>query len=73
MKVTRFMTHSAVRVLAAALLGLAMPVLAQEQVTKEEFPVPKRNYSPSVDRSFPNRVFWGATNLHTSTGWSISC
>ncbi|MGH9364223.1 MAG: DUF3604 domain-containing protein [Thermoanaerobaculia bacterium] len=65
-KVTPFATSSRFPVLAAALLGLAMPVLAQEQVTKEEFPVAKRDYSPYVDQNFPNRVFWGDTHLHTS-------
>ncbi|MGH9317965.1 MAG: DUF3604 domain-containing protein [Thermoanaerobaculia bacterium] len=65
-KVTLFATSSRFPVLAAALLGLAMPVFAQEQVTREEFPVPKRNYSPYVDQNFSNRVFWGDTHLHTS-------
>ena len=40
--------------------------LAQEQVTKEQFPAPTRDYSPYVDQHFPNRVFWGDTHLHTS-------
>ena len=26
----------------------------------------QRHYSPFVDQSFPNRVFWGDTHLHTS-------
>ncbi|MGH9317307.1 MAG: DUF3604 domain-containing protein, partial [Thermoanaerobaculia bacterium] len=51
---------------ALAALGLALPARAQEQVSKEDFPAPKKNYSPYVDQHFPNRVFWGDTHLHTS-------
>jgi hypothetical protein len=52
--------------LALLLAGLASAVAAQEQVTREEFPAPVRDYSPYVDQDFPNRVFWGDTHLHTS-------
>jgi hypothetical protein len=48
------------------LLQAAAPSLAQETVTKEEFPAPVRDYSPYVDQTFPKRVFWGDTHLHTS-------
>ena len=52
----------------ALLLCTLVPasVFAQERVAKEDFPAPKRDYSPNVDRHFPNRVFWGDTHLHTS-------
>jgi hypothetical protein len=46
--------------------NLALSVLAQEQLSKEDFPAPARDYSPYVDQHFPNRVFWGDTHLHTS-------
>lgn len=47
-------------------VALVLPARAQEAVAKEELPVPVGNYSPNLDRNFPNRVFWGDTHLHTS-------
>ena len=38
-----------------------LTAIAQEHVTKEEFPVPTKDYSPYVDQNFPNRVLWGDT------------
>ncbi len=49
-----------------AVLGLASPVFSQEPVTREDFPAPKKTYSPYVEQHFPDRVFWGDTHLHTS-------
>ncbi len=50
-------------------LSLAGQVLAQDiNPPKERFEAPKREYSPYVKESFPNRVFFGDTHLHTS--WS---
>ncbi len=45
-----------------------LPALAQEggQVTRADFPAPARNYSPNIEMSYPNRVLWGDTHLHTS-------
>ena len=47
-------------------VALVLPARAQEAVAREELPVPAGNYSPNLDRNFPNRVFWGDTHLHTS-------
>jgi hypothetical protein len=46
--------------------GSAVPALGQDPVTRDDFPVARRNYSPYLDQTFPNRVFWGDTHLHTS-------
>jgi hypothetical protein len=51
----------------AVVLGLVLASAAAAQpVAKEEFPLAERSYSPNVDQSVPNRVFWGDTHLHTS-------
>jgi hypothetical protein len=49
-----------------AVFGLASPAWPQEPVAREDFPAPKKTYSPYVEQHFPNRVFWGDTHLHTS-------
>jgi hypothetical protein len=36
-----------------------------DKKTAEEV-LPKKSYSPYVDRSYPTRVYWGDTHLHTS-------
>ncbi len=33
---------------------------------QDEVEIGARHYSPFLDQSFPNRVFWGDTHLHTS-------
>ena len=43
--------------------GQELPNL--DKKTAEEV-LPKKSYSPNVDRSYPMRVFWGDTHLHTS-------
>ncbi|MGH8863870.1 MAG: DUF3604 domain-containing protein, partial [Burkholderiales bacterium] len=63
MKPERFTAAALALALGAAIV---LPAHAQEAVSKEEFPAPTRDYSPNLDRSFPNRVFWGDTHLHTS-------
>ncbi len=35
-------------------------------INPEDVRLGQRGYSPFVDQSFPNRVFWGDTHLHTS-------
>jgi hypothetical protein len=59
--------------LVIAVLVLActpLPVAGQEfpnldKKTAEEV-LPKKPYSPKVNESYPTRVFWGDTHLHTS-------
>ncbi len=56
---------------------LAEHALAQnDQVTGVDFAVSKENvpqkeliYSPYVGQSYPDRVFWGDSHLHTSYSW----
>ena len=52
------------------ILVFALPACAQElpaldKKTAEEV-LPKKPYSPYVDRGYPTRVYWGDTHLHTS-------
>ena len=35
-------------------------------IDRDDVKLGRRHYSPFVDQSFPNRVFWGDTHLHTS-------
>jgi hypothetical protein len=52
---------------AAALLFAADAAQAQDiAVTREDINVGKKAYSPYLYQSYPNRVFWGDTHLHTS-------
>jgi hypothetical protein len=60
---------------AVLTLVLALPVLAQEQVTTDvgtldresaEKAFQKPPYSPYAGRNFPTRPFFGDTHLHTS-------
>jgi hypothetical protein len=57
--------------LALGLAGYSLPVLAQDSgepdkaAIEKSFPT-KRPYSPYAGRTFPTRVYWGDTHLHTS-------
>jgi hypothetical protein len=51
---------------AAFALAVASAAQAQEPVAPDDVPAPVKTYSPAVDQSFPNRVLWGDTHLHTS-------
>jgi hypothetical protein len=52
---------------ATVLLFTAGMVQAQDfAISKEEINVGKKQYSPYLHQSYPNRVFWGDTHLHTS-------
>ncbi|MGX9352224.1 DUF3604 domain-containing protein [Shimia sp. W99] len=55
--------------LILALGLLAGPVFAQDfTVQEDEFPAKPPNYSPYVEDSFPQNVYFGDTHLHTA--WS---
>jgi len=52
---------------ATALLFAAGVAQAQDfAITKEEIKAGKKQYSPYLHQSYPNRVFFGDTHLHTS-------
>jgi hypothetical protein len=56
--------------LVVAVLWVASPA-AQERfgdiaIDEEDVALGARHYSPFLDQSYPNRVFWGDTHLHTS-------
>src|SRR5512135_750471 len=55
-------------ILVAGMLatGSLVPAFAQDPATRADFPAPRRNYSPHLDQTFPTRVLWGDTHLHTS-------
>jgi hypothetical protein len=52
----------------ATLAWLLVPLAAsaQERASKDDYVAPKKNYSPYLDRHYPDRVLWGDTHLHTS-------
>jgi hypothetical protein len=57
--------------LALGLAGYSLPASAQDsgepdQAAIEKSSPTKRPYSPYAGRSFPTRVYWGDTHLHTS-------
>jgi hypothetical protein len=54
---------------ALAILILATPAMAQDIGTPDPDTIkglyPGKAYSPYAQRSFPSRVYWGETHLHT--------
>ena len=53
--------------LTITLLSISYTTFAQEIDVRPEFANRvEKHYSPYVNRSFPQRVFWGDTHLHTS-------
>ena len=60
--------HSAISIL---LLCLAVPLAAQEYtgelgIDADDVTLGTPEYSPYINQSYPNRVLWGDTHLHTS-------
>jgi len=53
--------------LVATLLAISIPAAAQITPSEESLAdvYPGKAYSPYAQRSFPDRVFWGDTHLHT--------
>ena len=62
------MSRSVVMSGATAALGLAalMAPATATEFTIEKPAKPAIEYSPYINKSFPQRVFWGDTHLHTS-------
>jgi hypothetical protein len=62
------MSRSVVMSGATAALGLAalMAPASATEFTIEKPAKPAIEYSPYINKSFPQRVFWGDTHLHTS-------
>ena len=55
------------RTLSSVALVLMVPVSADQLPTKEVVAVTaKKQYSPYAGRSFPTKVLWGDTHLHTA-------
>ncbi len=46
--------------------ALAQSYTGELAINPEDVRLGQRHFSPFVDQSFPNRVFWGDTHLHTS-------
>ena len=52
---------------AMACCVASLPATAQDYaISKEDINIGKQEYSPYLHQSYPNRVFWGDTHLHTS-------
>ncbi|MEE4271233.1 MAG: DUF3604 domain-containing protein, partial [Thermoanaerobaculales bacterium] len=61
------------RPLCAALVAILWTSLAMAQtytgdvaIDEDDVVIGQKHYSPYLDQSYPNRVFWGDTHLHTS-------
>ncbi len=54
--------------LSAVMTGtvFAQTYVGDVAVNPEDVQLGQKHFSPFVDQSFPNRVFWGDTHLHTS-------
>ena len=59
-------------IVACFILGASVHVFATEQkyggltFDAEEVTIGKKEYSPHLDRGYPQRVFWGDTHVHSS-------
>jgi hypothetical protein len=53
-------------ILALILASLALPALADEACCPPPRKIDKSKYSPYPAKTFPNRVYFGDTHLHTS-------
>ncbi len=61
------MKRHVILAISGVVLALANPAAAQITPSKESLSgrYPGKAYSPYAERSFPDRVFWGDTHLHT--------
>jgi len=60
------------KILTGSTIGLMLafttiPALAQGNANSDQGA--SRAYAPYVDQTFPNRVYWGDSHLHTSYSW----
>jgi len=56
-----------ISILIAAVLSSPLCILAQDIAVREgDISIGAEHYSPYLYQSYPNRVFWGDTHLHTS-------
>ena len=66
----RIDTSLTVALIVTALVAAALPLFAQETDTLDKETASKvflkKPYSPYAGRTYPTRVFWGDTHLHTS-------
>ena len=46
--------------------ALAQPYTGDVAIDEDDVVIGQKHYSPYLDQSYPNRVFWGDTHLHTS-------
>jgi hypothetical protein len=53
-------------ILLFACTAVAQDYLGDIAIEKEDVVLGEGHYSPYLDQSYPNRVFWGDTHLHTS-------
>ena len=49
-----------------ATTALSQGYVGDVAIQEEDLAIGTEHYSPYLDQSFPNRVFWGDTHLHTS-------
>ena len=52
-------------------VALAQGHAGEVAIDPEKVTLGARHYSPFVDQSYPNRVFWGDTHLNTSYSTSV--
>lgn len=56
-----------ISLMVMTLLTTYLTVNAQDMgIEPEDIRIDKKEYSPYLDRGFPQRVFWGDTHVHTS-------
>jgi Protein of unknown function (DUF3604) len=61
------MKRTLLTMLALVLTGFALPAFAQDiEMDPKEVTLGKAEYSPYLDRGYPDRVYFGDTHLHTS-------
>ncbi|NIQ75507.1 MAG: DUF3604 domain-containing protein, partial [Gammaproteobacteria bacterium] len=52
-----------------ALSGEDQSVGIDFAISKDNVPETPQHYSPFVNQSYPDAVYWGETHLHTSYSW----
>jgi len=55
--------------LLMALAISSVPAMAQDAGDPSNISQPKKEYSPYVNRDYPQNVYWGESHLHTSYSW----